>query len=51
MLYKRMQIIIYGLYSFDLKDLVRMAPLCRNMWEINSYRKFYFIKFMCWLMY
>jgi hypothetical protein len=31
-------------YCFDLKGFLRMAPECRNMWEINIYYKLGFIK-------
>ena len=48
------EINLLGLYSFDLKDTLRMAHRCRNMQEIHiSYicHKLYFIKCVCCLMY
>ena len=36
------QISVLGLYSFDRKDILRMAPRSRKVKEINTCYKFYF---------
>lgn len=44
-------IIVLNLYSFDSKNFLKMAHRCRNVKEINTYYKFYFINCVNLLMY
>jgi len=40
---------VLGLYSFDLKDSLRMVPSRRNMHGINTCHQLYFIECISWL--
>ena len=35
---------VLGLYSFDPKEFLRIAPRCRNIYGINTCHKLYFNK-------